>query len=128
MVRTKTILLLIFLLGTLLPAAALVVCPCSEAAEMDFPCCGSDHDADESETSPCCGEPDCCVELPDLPDGQEPSTTRVPVPLPAPQALEATGATPPTPLAKRIGNLIAIPRPPPPDATPIRITCGIWRL
>ena len=129
MIRKATTYLLLFLLGLYLPAASMTVCVCLNAADPceTASCCSSTSDCGE-DPDPCCGDSDCCITVPSLPDGMEPQLIHAPDPvaLPAPLILEGEFVVFPA----RNFSRTALPNraPPPPPGAPIRIALGVWRL
>lgn len=131
MIRKATALALLFLLGLYLPAVALPTCVCiGPVASIEADCgveaetCCDSHDA---EASPCCGDPECCIVVIELPDGIEPQASEVPGPLTAPlpvvSELEVLTLPVLDGLVERHPDVV-----PPLPGDPIRIVYGVWRL
>ena len=126
--KATTVLLLIFL-GLYMPVAGTSVCRClgpdaeSCCAELSG-CCDEGETGEDS----CCGDPDCCVVLPVMPEGVEPQLSVVPASLSVPAQVVQTGDF--LSLSSRVTVVTPAPicAPPPWSGASIRIATGVWRL
>ena len=120
---------LVLLLGLFLPAAANPTCIClgPPALTLDSGCCDTEIDCcSEGEEHQCCGEPECCVLLPELPDGQEPTVLHAPIMVAVPLPLIETRLEPQ--LVRELSRTAKpLSRPPPPLGV-AQHTFGVWRL
>jgi len=131
MIRKATALALLFLLGLYMPAVALPACVCISPAASLEASCGTDAeaccDSHEADASSCCGDPECCIVVIELPDGIEPKASEIPGPLTAPLPVVSELEIEDVP--RFDGHIERHP-----DATkappgaPIRIAYGVWRL